>query len=178
MPTLISDAYRAEQSALHAENADYGIASIRMAPIIARMIEKSMPSSILDYGAGKQRLGPALAQILPTVPPIRSYDPAFPELAHAPAPADLVVCVDVLEHIEPANLDAVLDHLAGLTGQVLFASITTGPSRRDLSDGRNAHLIQEPMEWWLPRIWGRFRIRAFNEMSDTVFWLTAVPKAP
>lgn len=174
---LISDSYRKAQEELHSAEADYGVASISMAPLLARMVERLKPGEILDYGAGKQQLASALSQHLPAMPPIQAYDPAVPAISSPPQPADLVACIDVLEHIEPDCLDAVLDDLRRVTRRMLFASIASGPARRTLSDGRNAHLIQQPMEWWLPRLWAKFRITAFNQLDGGRFWLTAVPRA-
>ena len=63
---------------------------------------------------------------------------------------------------ESECLDAVLDHLAELTEQVGFFTIHTGPAGKVLPDGRNAHLIQQPPEWWLPKIQERFELKGFN----------------
>lgn len=176
MPDLISDAYRQEQARLHRDNPGYGVAAVGMAPLVAQAVRRMRPETILDYGAGKQRLATALSRLISPVPPILAYDPAIPELAEPPEPADLVVCLDVLEHIEPSCLDAVIQDLARVTRYCLLASIATGPARKVLSDGRNAHLIQQPSEWWLPRIWSQFHIRTLNDLSDYRFWLVAVPR--
>ena len=88
-------------------------------------------------------------------------------------PAELVACCDVLEHIEPECLDDVLDHLEELTEVVLFASIHTGPASKKLDDGRNAHLIQQPMEWWLPKLWERFTLQTVQSEGPTGFWVIA-----
>jgi hypothetical protein len=36
--------------------------------------------------------------------------------------------------------------------------IANRPARKTLPDGRNAHLIQQGREWWLPRLAQRFTI--------------------
>src|SRR3546814_16280290 len=91
-----------------------------------------------DYGAGKKRLGPGLAALPETVPPIRSYEPAVPALSSPPEPADLVVCLDVLEHVEPDCIEAVIEDLARVARRHLLASIASGPYRRTLDGGRHA----------------------------------------
>ena len=93
---------------------------------------------------------------------IQCYDPGVPEYADLPKPSQMVVCIDVLEHIEPELLDNVLDHLEELTEEVLFATIHTEPAGKVLPDGRNAHLIQKPPEWWLPKIMERFTLKGYN----------------
>ncbi|NQW10821.1 MAG: hypothetical protein HQ481_13190 [Alphaproteobacteria bacterium] len=173
---LISDAYRAQQTALHADNAGYGSASVSMAPLVARVARLTRADAILDYGAGKQRLAVELAKHIDDPMPIRAYDPAVPEIASPPEPADMVACIDVLEHIEPDYLDAVIDDLARVTRKNLIASIASGPAIKTLSDGRNAHLIQQPAEWWLPQLWRRFTVLDFSHLPHDRFWLRAIVK--
>jgi hypothetical protein len=36
---------------------------------------------------------------------------------------------------------------------------------KTLADGRNAHLIQEPPEWWLPKIMARWDLRLFQAVT-------------
>jgi hypothetical protein len=87
-----------------------------------------------------------LAKALPY--PIWSYDPAFPDIAEAPRPADLVCCFDTLEHIEPDKILLVLCDLARVTKEIGYFIIHTGPSSKFLSDGRNAHILQRNRKWW------------------------------
>ena len=35
-----------------------------------------------------------------------------------------------------------------------------------LPDGRNAHLTQEPIEWWLPKLTDRFDIQTLQKVGD------------
>ena len=68
----------------------------------------------------------------------------------------MVVCIDVLEHIEPECLDDVLDDLQRLVIKYGFFTIHTGPAQKVLPDGRNAHLTQEPLSWWNEKLESRF----------------------
>jgi hypothetical protein len=79
--------------------------------------------------------------------------------------------VDVLEHIEPEYVDAVFDHLEDLTEVVLFATIHTVPAKKELSDGRNAHLTVQPMEWWLPKFLERFSIQTVQAEGPGGFFV-------
>jgi 2-polyprenyl-3-methyl-5-hydroxy-6-metoxy-1,4-benzoquinol methylase len=144
---LMTDRYKRSQRRLH-KNPRYGAASKKFAPLVAEVIERCKPASILDYGAGKCALRAALgAQIEGLV--FKEYDPALGKLARMPGGEfDLVCCIDVLEHIEPACLGEVLASIKSKTGQVAFMTIHTGPAGKYLDDGRNAHLIQKPTEWW------------------------------
>ena len=132
--------------------------------------------SLSDYGAGKQNLMKTLNQQFGIKLDYRPYDPAFPEYGE-PRPADLVCCIDVLEHIEPDLLDNVLDELQSITPRLGFFSIHTGPAIKVLSDGRNAHLIQKPSSWWLPRLCQRFEVQALD-LSPGGFFVLVSPRLP
>lgn len=158
---LITEEYRAMQQELH-RNPAYGVASVEFAPFVAQVMETAGITEILDYGAGKGRLGKTLREIYENPLTIHHYDPAIPEWSAPPAPCRLVACIDVLEHIEPALLDNVLDDLRRVTAGCGVFSVHTGPAAKVLSDGRNAHLIQKPPSWWLPKIMERFELNAFT----------------
>jgi hypothetical protein len=148
--TTISDEYRAQQVELHT-NPNYGVASVSFAPLVNQLIKLNQFVSLHDYGAGKRRLREHIDVIEYT-----ASDPAFPEYG-PPRVADLTTCIDVLEHVEPSCLDAVLDDLQTIT-KVGFFTVHTGPAMKFLSDGRNAHLIQNPARWWLPKFCERWDI--------------------
>jgi hypothetical protein len=160
-PPVISEDYRRQQQALH-ENPAYGGASIAAAPMVKSMIDATGARSLSDYGAGKQKLREALKEQFGLELDYRPYDPAFPEYGPA-RPADLVCCIDVLEHVEPDFIDNVLDELAAITVKFGFFTIHTGPATKLLADGRNAHLIQRPAAWWLPKIMARFELEQMRK---------------
>ena len=166
---LISDEYRRMQEELH-RNPSYGMASVGFAPLVADVIKAKGFTELLDYGAGKGRLGETLKTLVTGPLTVRHYDPAVPQWSASPAPCQLVACIDVLEHIEPDLLDNVLDDIRRVVANYGVFTIATGPARKVLSDGRNAHLIQQPAKWWLPKMMERFELVAFNRNS-TGFWL-------
>jgi FkbM family methyltransferase len=153
---LITDEYRAEQAALHAKG-NYGTAALQYGQLVWGLLNSTGATSILDYGCGSKR---SLFQALnpPETIAYEGYDPAIPDYAGAPLPAELVCCIDVLEHIEPTLLDNVLDHLAELCDPYGFFTVHSGPAVKVLSDGRNAHLTQQGPDWWLPRFKQRFEV--------------------
>lgn len=153
---LITEDYRAEQAALHAKG-NYGTASLQYGATVAALLESTGARSLLDYGCGSKR---SLLQALklPDDVVYEGYDPAVPAYAVQPVPAELVCCIDVLEHIEPTLLDNVLSHLADLCDPYGFFTIHTGPAQKVLSDGRNAHLTQQDADWWLPRLKRGFEV--------------------
>lgn len=156
---LITEQYRAEQERLHAMG-NYGTASLKYGPIVSGLIDGLEVDTLLDYGCGSMR------NLLKVLEPEREvqymgYDPGVPEFG-AKEPADLVVSIDVLEHIEPELLENVLDDLMMLTKRWAFLTIHTGPAVKTLSDGRNAHLIQKPASWWLPQLLQRWELQTFQ----------------
>ena len=92
----------------------------------------------------------ALANKLPF--PIWEYDPAIPGKDAVPRPADLVICTDVLEHVEPAMLDNTLRDLSRCVLKAGYFVIHTGAAKKTLPDGRNTHLIQEGEAWWREKL--------------------------
>jgi hypothetical protein len=171
---LISSAYRAEQEKLH-QSGVYGTVSVQYAPMVSQIIERMGVTHLLDYGCGSQR---NLAKNLkiPHKITYQAYDPGVPEFSTPPVPAQMVACIDVLEHIEPDCLEAVLDDLKRVTEGILFTTVCSLPAFKTLSDGRNAHLIQEPMSWWLPKFWERFELQTVQATYDGGFVVVALAK--
>lgn len=82
-----------------------------------------------------------------------------------PQPCGFVACICALEHIEPPLLDNVLDDLKRVTADVGVFTVHTQPAVKVLPDGRNAHLIQQPPAWWLPKFLERFELANFNRVA-------------
>ena len=72
--------------------------------------------------------------------------------------------------MEPGRIGNVLDDLKRVTTGIGVFTVHTGPALKVLADGRNAHLIQQPMEWWLPQLRARFDVLAVNPMAHG-FWI-------
>lgn len=152
---LISDEMLERQRSLHAESPTYGGSGQRWVKVVRDLVEslkKDSVPSVLDYGCGKGFLAEELDF------PIWEYDPAIPGKERLPKPADIVVCTDVLEHIEPATLDSVLDDLRRVTRKVGFFSICTAPAFRNFTDGTNVHLIVMPKTWWQMKLAEYFNV--------------------
>lgn len=151
----ISPEYIRLNRELHESNPNYGANGHRSAPLILQFANQFAVKTALDYGCGKGTLAPILrANGLET----DEYDPAVPGKDYVPRPADIVYCGDVAEHIEPEYLDAFLDDLKRVTKKALIIVVATRPAVKSLPDGRNAHLIQQPMDWWLPKLNDRFKL--------------------
>jgi hypothetical protein len=143
---LHSEAYRQQLQQKHA-TMKWGKSGNSHAPEVTALARELGARSVLDYGCGRGTLKPALPDLK-----VFEYDPGIPGKDHLPKPADLVVCTDVLEHIEPELLDGVLRHLYLLAGRGAYLVIATRLARELLPDGRNAHLIVQEPPWWLAKL--------------------------
>lgn len=151
---LISPEYLAMQRQMHAAPKGYGGKGDKWAAEVERLAwagERVLgrPVTILDYGCGQGSLGRSLRAKGQRV---LDYDPAIHGKDKLPAAADLVVCTDVLEHIEEDKIAAVLDHLRSLTVWRLFAVIATVEASKTLPDGRNAHILLQDRTWWFEQM--------------------------
>jgi hypothetical protein len=150
-PALISEDFRALNRQLHEDRLDYGVGGQRHVGTVLKLVESLGKSlgrqvSVLDYGCGKGYL----AKGLPF--PIYEYDPAVPGKDALAKAADLVICTDVLEHIEPDKLFLVLGDLRRCVKQVGYFTIHMGPAKKSYADGRNTHLIQNGHDWWKAKL--------------------------
>jgi uncharacterized Rossmann fold enzyme len=156
-PELISAEYAELNAQLHRDNLAYGVGGGKHAETVQKLVgllakKSDRPVSVLDYGCGKSQLQKALAF------PIYEYDPGIPGKQESPRSADLVICTDVLEHVEPDKLFYVLDDLCRCVRQLGFFTINTGPAAKTLPDGRNTHLIQKGAAWWRKKLEKFFKI--------------------
>jgi len=165
-PETISPAFKELNSRLHRENLAYGVGGGKHVKTVLKMCEDMKTTSVLDYGAGKGML----AKEIPF--PIWEYDPAIPGKDIPPRPADLVVCTDVLEHIEPGHLAFVLDDLRRVARKLGYFVIHLGPAQKFYADGRNTHLIQESKSWWVNTLQKFFGVvKTFESKNELHVWV-------
>ena len=144
---------------LHRRRPDYGLRGSNHAPMARSLCRRTGCVTVLDYGAGKATLAKALegSGIL-----CHSYDPAVPGLDGPPPRSGVVVCTDVLEHIEPHLLPAVLADIDRLARKAIYLIVAMRPdSSKLLADGSNPHKIIEQWPWWvaaLHRAWPGWRL--------------------
>lgn len=167
MSNAISDQQRKLNSALHTTNTQFGNRSDggglagNLASTLSRLHELGACHSVLDYGTGKGALVQRLRAELPKTLRVEGYDPAVEEFSTKPSqPADILTCLDVLEHIEMQSLDAVLRDIHTLTRNFCYLVIDLQPAKKILADGRNAHILLAPPEWWVSRISQLFACQA------------------
>jgi len=115
-------------------------------------IEQYQPTSLLDYGCGHGALMASIQELYPSMR-VEGYDPGNPKHNKMPKRNfDVVVSADVFEHIEPQYLDQTLTLICGKIQKAGWFRIACYPAKKHLPDGRNAHLIVQPPEWWRDRI--------------------------
>ncbi len=168
---LITPEYLALNRELHSRGS-YGISGGKWAAQVDRLMLSVQAESLLDYGCGQGTLKKALRQLNPMIRyRIREYDPAIPGKEEKPLRSDVVVCGDVLEHIEPECLYEVLDDIANIARMKVFLVVATRPAVKTLADGRNAHLIVETAKWWLPKLFDRWHPSAFQDLGGEFIFI-------
>jgi hypothetical protein len=77
------------------------------------------------------------------------YDPGWRLYSEKPVGVfDIVVCTDVLEHCDEADLGWIVGELFTYARHYLFANVACYPARKRLPSGENAHITIRPVEWW------------------------------
>ena len=165
MNNLISEEYKNVLRKIHSSEA-WGQASANYIDEILTHINEF--KNVLDYGAGCGNFKTDMSKYSNI--DIIEYEPGRPELENNNIPCEFVVCVDVLEHIEPEFIENVLMDLKRVTLKKGFFTICTRPAQRILPNGWNAHLIQEDNSWWISKIKKYFNILKIREegYSDLV----------
>lgn len=162
---------------MHAAPRGFGHSGRKHAERALRWLAATDSKTMLDYGCGAGMFKSGVHD-LGWRGKVSQYDPAVASVSRLPDPADLVVCTDVLEHVEPECLAAVLQHQFRVALRAGYFCISCQPSHKDLPDGRNAHLIVEPPEFWMRSLrevgWEVVtRLDRFNSegVADTTFEL-------
>jgi hypothetical protein len=150
MSTYLIDQYQT----LHS-NGRYGATSVNRAPYILPHIQSLKPKTVLDFGCGQSRLFEKIEALGSTV---TRYDPAIPEISTPPTGSfDLVLNIDVMEHLPEDEIDPTLSRIAAHSDHALFI-IDTIPAKTTLPDGQNAHLTVKPPEWWQRKLADHFPV--------------------
>jgi len=148
---MISQHYKDQLRTLHDRDVMWGSSAARWLDDVVAHGEKLQARTVLDYGCGKGHLKLSLKGF-----DVSEYDPGIPGKDGPPATVDMVACLDVLEHIEPDHLDAVLADIKRLSFKGALLVVALYPSGTKLPDGRDSHLIIQPPEWWVQKIEGAF----------------------
>jgi len=121
------------------------------ARLAEQIIKKFDPKTLLDYGCGQGQFKEAFDALKHDIV-VTEYDPCIEGKEAMPEPVDFLLCVDVLEHIEPEKIDEVLKHIFSLTNKGGYFLISQCLTKVFLPDGRNAHILMESVNWWIEKI--------------------------
>lgn len=144
---LITPEYRELNRQLHQTSEKYGTSGHNWRAVV-RDIADHGRLSILDYGCGKATLALSLGPAYR----VTNYDPCIEGLDTPPEPHDVVVCGDVMEHIEPELVMNVLRDIRRLTRVRALFVIGMQPAMKTLADGRNAHLSLHTLDEWKAKL--------------------------
>ena len=109
---LISDEYREMNRQLHEAPRGFGASGAKHADRVVAIAHALGIKKVLDYGCGRGTLRREVGKRLR----VAEYDPAVPGKDMPPGKrVDMLVCTDVLEHIEPEHVYDVLHHMRSLS---------------------------------------------------------------
>jgi len=148
---FISKEYRKLNEKLHRAPRGFGGDGKKWADRVDFLIQRFGITTLLDYGCGQSTLWSELKKKYNNSGIIRyyEYDPCVPGKTIVPhQKVDMVVCTDVLEHVEPEFLENVITHIHNLALKVVFLNINIHLANKVLPDGRNAHLTIQGRTWW------------------------------
>ena len=114
---------------------------------IDSLIVEHKCKTILDYGCGKAQFWPDHWQ-----GKIQGYDPAYEKFSVEPAPADLVVCCDVMEHIPESEIKNILSNINQLANNWTFFVIDTKLAKKKFLDNSNCHVTVQTPAWWQDKL--------------------------
>lgn len=169
---MITPDYKAQITKLHATQR-WGNQGWKALPEALSLILRYglKKPSILDFGAGERTLERDAKWALPQAK-VTSYDPGIPGIDVLPTGQfDIVICTDVMEHVEPQFVDQTLDVIRALTKHAAYIDIACSPAKTHLPDGRNAHLVVEQPSWWLVKLqsrWGEVEVHKQHKALEVV----------
>lgn len=151
----ISPEYLKTQEEMHNglhKTMQYGSIAHTIFPrVIEPIVRTSKSKSVFDYGCGKQYLKKPFQNMGIEY---GGYDPAIEKYSTLDLSKqyDMVVCIDVMEHVEIEYQDIVLEDISKIAKEYILLTITPIEAKKVLSDGRNAHICIAGPSYWLPKI--------------------------
>jgi len=149
---LISKSYLNVLEKEH-QQIDWGLMGVRYTKIIDNFCKEHKLKKIVDYGSGQ---GLTTKKLLELGYDVIEYEPGIKEkrenfkiINSKNFQSDLLICTDVLEHVEYKFLLNTFKHFTELNIQYYFFSISLRKAIHILNDGRNAHLIVKSRNWWI-----------------------------
>jgi len=141
------------------DEAYNGKSTLIFAKLIKQIIQNNNILTMLDYGCGKgyyyenpfNKYGVKSDSLRNYWDiDIDLYDPCFQEYSkfNDNKDYDLIICIDVLEHIPTIDINWVLEKLLKKSKKYLFINIACHPAIALLPNGKNAHVNIKTPKWW------------------------------
>ena len=158
----ISPEYLALNQQLHAEKPAWGSSARLRINGVLNLEREIDAQTILDYGCGKGLMSRQSGLIMD------EYDPAIPGKETIRLSSyDMVICTDVMEHVEPEFVDNVLNEIESLAVKGVYFIIYLVPALHLLPDGSNCHRTIQPAEWWVNKIESIFQCSVVCKSTQT-----------
>ncbi len=147
--------YRDVYSRMHARNPGWfsGYSIKACVGDITELVRELGTTRLLDYGSGKgmqylvKRVHEQWGGLLP-----HCYDIGVKQLSKRPkGKFDGIICTDVMEHIEVADVPVILAEIFGYAAPrafVVFCIACRPADHKRLPDGRDVHVTIKPAAWW------------------------------
>lgn len=145
------------------EDAYHGGSTREFAIIIKKIIQKNNIKNMLDYGCGKgffydnsfylkEEKIDSLRKLWDIE--IDLYDPCYEKYSYLSENKkyDMVICIDVLEHVPKDDLDWILDKIFSLSKKYIFLNVACYYANALLPNGSNAHINVNDKDWWFKKI--------------------------
>jgi hypothetical protein len=126
---------------------------------IKNIIAQNKYKSLLDYGCGKALLYHNNLSIenkrfnnicdFWQIQDYALYDPAVEKYSkHPEEKKDIVICTDVIEHLNPQDTKLVLEDIFNHAEKHVFISIDINPASKFFENGENIHTCLKSKEEW------------------------------
>ena len=140
-----------------------GKSTLGFARLIKNIIQKNKIESMLDYGCGKgfYYTNPSNINEIEIEPlkdywgiDVDLYDPCFEKNSFLDEGKkyDLVISIDVLEHIPSKDIEWVLEKIISKANKYVFINLACYPAVALLPNGENAHINVKTPKWWYEKI--------------------------
>ena len=172
---LATNSYKKQLYMQHEIHTSWGHgASINKFKHCLHFLEKEECKTIIDYGCGKSNLKDFVEKNYNYE--VTEYDIGIEGKDVLNNKADFIVCVDVLEHIEPECLEDVLKHIHRHATKGVYFSICLVASYGFFKDGSNLHTIIKNGDWWYSKVlqYFKFEKETLSTKSHIEFLATPI----
>jgi hypothetical protein len=147
MSELVTPYYKDQLLKKHAKQP-WGGAGKSWIPLLEKHLDMARVETSLDFGCGRHTYKQAMTELHPHIQ-VTEYDPGVAGYDALPqGEFDLVVCTDVMEHVEKEYTAATLVALRDYTKRVILFNIETNQCSSTLPDGRNTHINLRHVDEW------------------------------